>query len=421
MNDKHAWYTIRKELEDIGITVAAFDANKDLIFHWFTNAIANRAFEERPFDDSPTAAHNSRHRSCLPHPDTRREVKPHAGLDSTWTSLGGFFSAATNLASVARAPESLDLFICGNDGRVYNLWWKNGHGWNGWRSLGGSFTPGARVAAIARKQDQIDLFVCGNDGCVYTSWWSEGVGWSGAKDDWKSLGGFFSAATNLTSVARAPESLDLFVCGNDWRVYNLWWKNGHGWNGWRSLGGSFIPGTRVSAIARKQDQIDLFICGNDGCIYTSWWSEGVGWSSVKDDWKSLGVFFSAATNLTSVARAPESLDLFVCGNDGRVYNLWWKNGHGWNGWRSLGGSFTPSARVSAIARKQDHIDLFICGNNGCVYTSWWSEGVGWSGVNDDWKSLGGFFSAATSLTSIARTPKCLDLFVCGNDGCVYTA
>jgi len=55
MNDKQLWRTIRKELEDIGITVAAFDANKYFIFEWFTNAIANGAFEERTFDDPPTA------------------------------------------------------------------------------------------------------------------------------------------------------------------------------------------------------------------------------------------------------------------------------------------------------------------------------------------------------------------------------
>jgi hypothetical protein len=46
-NDKQLWYTIRKELEDIGITVAAFDANRDFIFEWFRNAIANGEFEER--------------------------------------------------------------------------------------------------------------------------------------------------------------------------------------------------------------------------------------------------------------------------------------------------------------------------------------------------------------------------------------
>jgi hypothetical protein len=51
-DEKPVWRTIRKELEDIGITVAAFDANKDFIFEWFSKAVASGAFEERPFDDS---------------------------------------------------------------------------------------------------------------------------------------------------------------------------------------------------------------------------------------------------------------------------------------------------------------------------------------------------------------------------------
>ena len=46
-NDKQLWYTIRKELEDIGITVAAFDANRDYIFEWLRNAIAKGEFKER--------------------------------------------------------------------------------------------------------------------------------------------------------------------------------------------------------------------------------------------------------------------------------------------------------------------------------------------------------------------------------------
>ena len=53
VNDQQLWCTIRKELEDIGITVAAFDANKDFIFEWFKNMIAKGAFEERkPYEDS---------------------------------------------------------------------------------------------------------------------------------------------------------------------------------------------------------------------------------------------------------------------------------------------------------------------------------------------------------------------------------
>lgn len=35
------------------------------------------------------------------------------------------------------------------------------------------FPPGAPVAAVARNPDQLDLFITGNDGKVYTSWWSQ--------------------------------------------------------------------------------------------------------------------------------------------------------------------------------------------------------------------------------------------------------
>ena len=54
-NDREFWHTIQKELEDIGITVAAFNANKDFIFEWFLNAVRSGAFEELSSDDSPIA------------------------------------------------------------------------------------------------------------------------------------------------------------------------------------------------------------------------------------------------------------------------------------------------------------------------------------------------------------------------------
>lgn len=50
-DDKKTWRAIRKELEDIGISVAAFDANKAFIMVWFQAAIANGSFEEEVLDD----------------------------------------------------------------------------------------------------------------------------------------------------------------------------------------------------------------------------------------------------------------------------------------------------------------------------------------------------------------------------------
>lgn len=45
-DDKQAWRTIRKELEDIGMSIDVFDANKEFIVNWFKAAISTGVFEE---------------------------------------------------------------------------------------------------------------------------------------------------------------------------------------------------------------------------------------------------------------------------------------------------------------------------------------------------------------------------------------
>lgn len=48
---QQTWRAIQKELEDIGISVAAFDANKDFIEDWFKMAISTGAFEVQAAED----------------------------------------------------------------------------------------------------------------------------------------------------------------------------------------------------------------------------------------------------------------------------------------------------------------------------------------------------------------------------------
>ncbi|MGH3470463.1 MAG: hypothetical protein ACRDPG_00255, partial [Nocardioidaceae bacterium] len=101
---------------------------------------------------------------------------------------------------------------------------------------------------------------------------------------------------------------------------------------------------------------------------------------------------------TCVARMSNQLDLFVTGNDGRVYTSWWHEGSDWSGindnWSPIGGFFPQDALVAAVARASDQLDLFVTGNDGRVYTSWWHEGSDWSGINDNWRPIGGFFPVA---------------------------
>ena len=54
-DERQAWRAIRKDLEDIGISVAAFDANKDFIVNWFKTAISTGAFEEQTGEDETSS------------------------------------------------------------------------------------------------------------------------------------------------------------------------------------------------------------------------------------------------------------------------------------------------------------------------------------------------------------------------------
>lgn len=153
-----------------------------------------------------------------------------SGLGDRWRNIGGVFPAGAPVAALARQPGILDLFVVGNDGRVYTSSWVEGvTDWSGlgsrWRNIGGVFPVGAQVAAVSRKPGQLDLFVTGNDGRVYTSWWTEGVtDWSGLGDRWRNIGGVFPNAARVSAVARRPDQLDLFATGNDGIVYTSWWQ-----------------------------------------------------------------------------------------------------------------------------------------------------------------------------------------------------
>lgn len=50
-DERQAWRAIRKELEDIGISSAAFNANKDFIVNWFKKSIEVGAFEEQAAEE----------------------------------------------------------------------------------------------------------------------------------------------------------------------------------------------------------------------------------------------------------------------------------------------------------------------------------------------------------------------------------
>lgn len=176
----------------------------------------------------------------------------------------------------------------------------------------------------------------------------------------------------------------------------------------------------IAAVCRFQQHLDVFTAGADGRIASAWWHEGLPWSGTF----GIGGFFPAGAPVAAVARTKDHLDVFVVGNDGCVYTSWWHEGINWSGagdnWRNIGGVFPPGAPITAVSRHPGQLDLFITGNDGCVYTCWWTEKGDWSGVANNWRNIGGIFPAGAPVSAVSRTPDHLDVFITGNDGCVYT-
>ena len=85
-DDRVIWRTIRKGLEDIGISVAAFDANRDFIFDWFIRAVEAGAFQEQNADitnDESNCNDNQERKSNekLLGDDVGRQIE-HTGIES---------------------------------------------------------------------------------------------------------------------------------------------------------------------------------------------------------------------------------------------------------------------------------------------------------------------------------------------------
>lgn len=67
-DERETWRLIRKELETIGISVVAFDANRPFIMDWFQTAIQSGAFEEQGMDSDHESLYSSNISETTPGP-----------------------------------------------------------------------------------------------------------------------------------------------------------------------------------------------------------------------------------------------------------------------------------------------------------------------------------------------------------------
>jgi hypothetical protein len=234
---------------------------------------------------------------------------------------------------------------------------------------------------------------------------------------------------NPVAVNCGTEQLIVFFVGNDGNVYTSWWDGASDWNGldgWYYLGnGTFPFNGVVGAVGNNSDRVDVFITGFDYQVYTLGGTGADGEWAAGLQWQGIGGGGGPSTPPVSVvSRNSGQLDAFFCGDDGHVYTSAWSDGGTWsglNGWRDIGGVFPSNAPVAAVSRNSMQLDLFICGNDGHVYTSYWDGVSDWSGLNG-WRDIGtSGFPAGAPVAAVSRNSMQLDLFICGTNGHVYTS
>ncbi|KAJ5026839.1 purine and uridine phosphorylase [Bipolaris maydis] len=282
------------------------------------------------------------------------------------------------------------------------------------------------VTALSRKTKQIDLFLCGPDGRVHNLWWLEDSGWSNPG----LLKGDFAPGAKITAVAKAAEKLDIFACDIHGKLLNKRWYvpemispflQWTRWSYWETVWEGFLGGAEVAVISRGEDVLDLFSYSEDGHINTLQWIKGKGWS--KDTYgrplprDTHG--FPVGAHITVIARTSQNMDLFISDADGNVKTLGWNDGNVWTDWQLIGRQFSNKTEISAIVPNVDTIEIFARKPNGQAYTTNWTVSSGWKRV---WNQipLHADIRAESKVTVIKLSPETLHLFVHGSDGSVHT-
>ena len=309
--------------------------------------------------------------------------------------LGGLtspqpFLPGTPVTGASRGTTETHFFATGTDGRVYTLTASTSqqgfpvfdHQWRVLAPLqfGLEFIPGTFVCALSRDFRPTSA-----------------------------RSGLATLRNPVTDIVyldpTGNEHLDLFCVDAKGNVQTLSYVQNEWPVGvrWVQIGSGFPAGATVTAIARTQANMDLFIIGNDGHVYTSSWTSGDGWNG---QWKYIGGFFPIGNTVTPLSRNPDHIDLYATGFDGRISSNDWDRNLGWNGinknWREIGGFFPRNAVVSANSRTQNNLDLFVVGNDARVYTSYQANGRDWSGINNDWRPI---TTGSVSKRSQILTPK----------------
>lgn len=288
----------------------------------------------------------------------RRFVSMGTDPDSATLPLSNQLAPGVTVASgsapgAAHGPTFLDVFARGSDGQVY--WrWTSARGepsWGAWQDLGGSAasSPGATYV-----DDRVVVGVRRSNGEIWLADESNEFAWASAGAP------SANAASGPALVSPSQDTLYLFVRGGDGA---LWYRKriGTTWDAWRSLGGS-IRGT-PAAVSRFVGHIDVFTNSPTGDLKQIW-ADGASWAA----WVTVpngSCCLKADSGPAAAEPNANRLDVFVRGNDDRIWWKTWTSAGQWTSWRPIGGVLRSNP--AATSRGTIRVDVFAVADNGGLW------------------------------------------------------
>jgi hypothetical protein len=339
------------------------------------------------------------------------------------------------------ADGRLEVFAVGSDhGGGQSLWhrWQTTsvNGWSDWFSLGAPpDANGLRWSpTVAPGADgYLEVFVVGDDlqpdglgsgGALHRS--SQTVR-NGGLSHWRS---YPTGGPNLfgsPAVVRGTDGhLEVFVLGDDGALWHMWQTLPIiGWSQWVSHGAprGLLLNSAPSVIAGEDGRLDVFIVSQEAALWriAKTAADG-GWSDWVSHGSPSGVLFGSDSTPVVARSADGHLELFVVGNDGRLWQMRQTvaNG-GWSGWRPHDG---PSGmkflrlRPAVASGLDGRLDLFLVGDDASL---WHLRQKGSNDGSSQWFSHGGPAEAglAGSPAVAADADGEMQVFVMGTDGALW--
>lgn len=334
--------------------------------------------------------------------EARQAIFDTAQANDGWTRYGPVNAAGalTRRCAPASAAWSngtrMDLFALGKDDLIHQLVWTSGGGWQNWDLPGFPVSrpaagAGSSPYAVWSQHDglgqghRLDVWVAGFDNNLYQITYCDSQGqfcpvlngWSG----WNLMSGVTVASTPAIAARRGDNAAnlrqDLFTRAyNTSFFYEQPWTPSTGYTGWTSAPSGPPAGARSEPSAQwwgsSDNLLDVFVLGDDGRLYQNFLTNSdpiaPTWSGWSDRGTSPGGILTSSPYLTGSPSAPTHLDALALAANGLVYHNYW-TGVAWT-WVGTGtGQPAAGSGPTAMWRGTTRIEAFILAADGFIYQS----------------------------------------------------